>query len=318
MSEAGRGGARVSEPLERRYRWLLRAYPAPYRAARGDELVGTLLDLARPGQRRPSVRQAGAIVLCGLRVRTGVARPRTRQDIWHGALYLAVLFLLAASTVDMLAESVLRADRIVLNGGLSPRWYQDLRYPLVALVLATALAAAVRARWVATVALLAVALVLGYWARSQLRFAGLDLQPLLALLFSLPQVRWRTAAAPRRRGLLALAVVAVLAVPTQLPELFGPGSWTRILWSGQILLLLAVIVGCLLWSVVDARLGIAVGCAMLAYPVLSLDSLAAVAVGGGYPPEILTAAVVNAVVSTTAAVVPLLAGTLLARRQARL
>ncbi|HEX6498202.1 MAG TPA: hypothetical protein VF054_04125 [Micromonosporaceae bacterium] len=39
--------------LARRYRRLLLAYPPGWRAARGDEILGTLLDTARPGQRRP-------------------------------------------------------------------------------------------------------------------------------------------------------------------------------------------------------------------------------------------------------------------------
>ena len=30
--------------LERRWRWLLRAYPAWYRRERGDEMLGTLME----------------------------------------------------------------------------------------------------------------------------------------------------------------------------------------------------------------------------------------------------------------------------------
>jgi hypothetical protein len=39
--------------LARRYRRWLLAYPADYRRERGDELIGTLLDLAGPGRARP-------------------------------------------------------------------------------------------------------------------------------------------------------------------------------------------------------------------------------------------------------------------------
>ncbi len=45
-------------PLERRYRRLLFAYPADYRAHRGDEIVATLLDAARPHQTLPSLGDA--------------------------------------------------------------------------------------------------------------------------------------------------------------------------------------------------------------------------------------------------------------------
>ena len=44
------------ERLASRYWDLLDFYPARYREERGPELVGTLLDCARPGQTRPSWR----------------------------------------------------------------------------------------------------------------------------------------------------------------------------------------------------------------------------------------------------------------------
>ena len=56
-------------PLERRCRWLLRAYPAWYRRDRGGEMLGTLLEASPPGARRPSFRDARALVIGGLRVR---------------------------------------------------------------------------------------------------------------------------------------------------------------------------------------------------------------------------------------------------------
>jgi hypothetical protein len=56
-------------PLERRCRWLLRAYPAWYRRDRAGEMLGTLLEATGPGQSWPSLRDAGALVAGGLRVR---------------------------------------------------------------------------------------------------------------------------------------------------------------------------------------------------------------------------------------------------------
>lgn len=55
--------------LERRYRRLLRAYPTSYRKERGAEMLGTLLETAPDGTTRPSVRDAGALLMGGLRVR---------------------------------------------------------------------------------------------------------------------------------------------------------------------------------------------------------------------------------------------------------
>ena len=56
-------------PLERRCRWLLRAYPAWYRRDRAGEMLGTLLEASPPGRRWPSFRDARALVTGGLRVR---------------------------------------------------------------------------------------------------------------------------------------------------------------------------------------------------------------------------------------------------------
>lgn len=55
-------------PLERRYRWLLRMLPADHRAARGEELLGLLLDLDN-GRTRPSTRQWIGVLGLGLRLR---------------------------------------------------------------------------------------------------------------------------------------------------------------------------------------------------------------------------------------------------------
>jgi len=55
--------------LERRYRWLLYAYPAWYRRHRAGEMLGTLLEASPSGARRPSFRDAWALVIGGVRVR---------------------------------------------------------------------------------------------------------------------------------------------------------------------------------------------------------------------------------------------------------
>jgi hypothetical protein len=74
------------EPLERHYRRLLRLLPADHRAARGDELLGLLLDLDS-GRTRPSSRQAAGVVVLALRYRLPGA-----------AVLLLTAFLIAFST----------------------------------------------------------------------------------------------------------------------------------------------------------------------------------------------------------------------------
>ncbi|MET8833270.1 hypothetical protein ABZV78_05060 [Micromonospora sp. NPDC004540] len=79
--------------LERRYRWLLRAYPRAYRQYRADEMLETLLATA-DNARRPSLREAAALVVGGLRARTGADRLGSRSALGHSALRLSALSLL--------------------------------------------------------------------------------------------------------------------------------------------------------------------------------------------------------------------------------
>jgi hypothetical protein len=90
----------MTEKLKQRYAILLRAYPRAYRARRGDELLGTLLDGARLQQRWPSVRETASLVLAGLRARSGADTRRTPRQTWAQALQLAVLALLLYRSAD--------------------------------------------------------------------------------------------------------------------------------------------------------------------------------------------------------------------------
>lgn len=64
--------------LERRYRWLLWAYPRGYRRRYGDEMVTTLLEMAAPGQARPARADVVDLIRDGLRQRSG-CRPGVRS-----------------------------------------------------------------------------------------------------------------------------------------------------------------------------------------------------------------------------------------------
>ncbi|SNT63155.1 hypothetical protein SAMN05421812_11511 [Asanoa hainanensis] len=85
----------MTGPLARRYRRLLFAYPRAYRRARGDELVGALLDAAAPGLRRPSAREAANLVRHGLRARLG--RPASRTVVTWAVLAAVISGLFAAA-----------------------------------------------------------------------------------------------------------------------------------------------------------------------------------------------------------------------------
>jgi hypothetical protein len=132
------------DTYERHCRRLLRAYPIRWRERRGDELIGTLLDLAEPGQRYPSPRGSFDVVRAGLLTRwrehpplghwllyrlAGKRLPSkwrmwTRDDIlgWGLLVYQAVLFLLSGALgglgVALFAEPGYNEPRLALLSGV--------------------------------------------------------------------------------------------------------------------------------------------------------------------------------------------------------
>jgi hypothetical protein len=68
--------------VEQQVRTLVRAWPIPDRTERGDEIVGTTLDLLPDGQSRLTIALALNLVLGGLR-----ARWRMRPPLWRWLFY---------------------------------------------------------------------------------------------------------------------------------------------------------------------------------------------------------------------------------------
>jgi len=84
--------------LERWYRRLLRAYPRHYRRYRSEEMLTTLLDGATPGQKRPTPRMAGGLILAGIRYRFRLRRdPATRGAAVFASVICGVLVGIMAS-----------------------------------------------------------------------------------------------------------------------------------------------------------------------------------------------------------------------------
>ncbi|MFI6325379.1 hypothetical protein ACIBG8_48225 [Nonomuraea sp. NPDC050556] len=98
--------------LERRYRWLLRAYPTGYRSDYGDELLDVLLDTAEPGRAVPSLRETLALLAGGLRTRITQA---AQGPAWADGIHLAV----TALSLFNLAVLIPYASTIPLWLGLS-------------------------------------------------------------------------------------------------------------------------------------------------------------------------------------------------------
>jgi len=132
MSEGGHGDA---GRLERRARWLLRAYPAAYRADRGEEIIGTLLEAVPPGRGWPPSRETVALAAAGLRarrvanLRQGLAASMRQVAVAGAAVYLVQLPALGLGAVVWTAR---RGHLPFLFGN-----YEWLFYMLGILALAT-------------------------------------------------------------------------------------------------------------------------------------------------------------------------------------
>jgi hypothetical protein len=83
----------MSRRLRRRYERLLVTYPSAYRRAHGDEIVGTLLEAARPDQQLPAPREAASLLLGGLRTRAHQAAMQSPTRLWTDGLQLGVLLI---------------------------------------------------------------------------------------------------------------------------------------------------------------------------------------------------------------------------------
>jgi hypothetical protein len=121
--------------LERHCRRLLRAYPQPYRAGRGEEILGTLLDATRATRSWPPAREAWSLITGALHVRAA----RNRQLPLATNLRLAAL--LAAALWHGLAVAVF-VDAVVYPGPLARELSVVPRLPALGVTLFAAACAA--------------------------------------------------------------------------------------------------------------------------------------------------------------------------------
>jgi hypothetical protein len=314
----------MTQALEARYRWLLRAYPKGYRHERGAEMIGTLMEAAGDDQRRPTARESAALVLRGLQARAGAHRARSARQSWLGTLRLAVLLLLVYGTAGWLADTGSVAGRVIRDRAVD--YPPELLHPLGMVITALAVIAVARGRYLlgllTTFGGLATALVARYFASAGrdnitgevhyppfelvVRFAGTEptFWPLpLALLLIAPLIAWPAAGTRRPLPWLLGVPVAVLLQPTAYEVTIGVQPWATF----------AVTIGFLLWMAVDARATVAAGVLLL--PVI-LPLVVVYARGGWEQPETLTVVWFGALV--VGAITLLAAGTFGVRRQAHL
>ena len=92
--------------LERHCRLLLRAYPAAYREARGEEIMGTLLEATPPGRPWPLPRDIRCLIFGGLRARAAQPRQFTTATNLRVAVLAGVAAYLAFSASGFLSSYV--------------------------------------------------------------------------------------------------------------------------------------------------------------------------------------------------------------------
>ena len=100
----------MSSALERRYRFLLSAYPDAYRDRHEEEILATLLDGAAPGQASPTAREAIGLIVGGLRTRGRLAVEEGRAALWADGLRLAAVLLLASLLSDSVRPVTFMAE----------------------------------------------------------------------------------------------------------------------------------------------------------------------------------------------------------------
>lgn len=242
--------------LQRRYQRLLLAYPRAYRLGRGDELLGTLMELSREGQRWPAPRQARALLLGGVRVRVGVDRLHSPTEAWlDGARAALVLMLFLQIITQVWQVGLARGD---MEPGDSVSWQLIGRSAAPALVAGVAMLLLLFARdrlgiAVAVLTPLASFLpALGHtWDNNDVVEVAFWWLPVAAL--AVPLLRRPPARRPWRSSLvlpmlMLASTLLVLAADSLVP----------------LIVTLVLLVACPLWAAaIDPRTSIALGLLLL-------------------------------------------------------
>lgn len=242
--------------LERRYRRLLRLYPAEYRHANEDEMLGVLLEASKPGQLRPTTRESwdlvrGAFAIHARRI------PRTIKRDWSDAFAIVSLFgcVLVAMAFGMLAGGFLLLN-LIEHGGRWNTVYLPLAaaaaiWPTVVLLaLAGRRRASILLAWTAAL-VLAVPMGLG---GPMLDFAGLGV---LAAIFITASRGPARAFELIGRSRIVLLIAGTLALA--LAYGYGPAgeAGLRPAWAGPRLALIPLFAAVILIARAAFRFGTA-------------------------------------------------------------
>lgn len=120
--------------LKDRYRRLLRWYPREHRRAHEEEMLGVLMEAARPGQTRPTLRETSDLIRGGIAVRAGRAVATPAHAQWRDALSIAGLIVplfLCVNTVRIGVAWALWPHNLDF-ARFHPDWSAWAMWPLVA------------------------------------------------------------------------------------------------------------------------------------------------------------------------------------------
>ncbi|MFG2165852.1 hypothetical protein [Micromonospora chersina] len=297
--------------LERRYRWLLRAYPRAYRQYRADEMLETLLATA-DDTRRPSLREAVALVVGGLRARTGVDRLGSRSALGHSALRLSALSLLVYGMTLWAAGPISFSAIVLADHAYRPDAWWFMAVPAL---LAIALFAAARGSYRLAFAAAISTVVAQYWSenwwdQSSSLWSAHSLQgaivpkfwpAVLASLALLPLLRAPRAPVTRP---WAWPVLAALAIAALTPNPIN--GWS----DAPVMSLYAFAALAVITAPIDARMPI-VASALLLAPASALASYELYFHGAGWE---LGTSVTTILILAAVMVITLAAGAIAGRR----
>ncbi len=221
------------------------------------------MEAAGPGQRRPAVREAAALVLGALRVRAGCSTHRSAGQVWVSALRLSAQYLLAYAT----AQAAAHAGRLVFSELLMGRGLSlvsELGHVIGVVLCLVALVAVARGYYLVGIVAAGGGFAAGLWALSWLslsyRLVDGEFWPLpLAIAATVPLLWRRPTPAHRPLAWLVAVPVALVLLPTAFDASLNLQPYA----------LFAVIAAALLWTVVDARVPVAAA-AVLFVSLLSL------------------------------------------------
>ncbi|MEU9507584.1 hypothetical protein AB0D32_15035 [Micromonospora sp. NPDC048170] len=302
--------------LERRYRWLLRAYPRAYQQYRADEMLETLLTTADDERQRPNLREAAALVVGGLRARTGVDRLGSRSALGYSALRLSALSLLVYGMTLWAGGPVSFLVTMLSDGPYKPDawWFMFIVIPaLLTIALFATAWGSYRLALAATILTVAAQLWSANWFTQSL-WSVFSLQGAIvpkfwpALLASLALLLLLRAPRTPVTRPWAWPVLGALAVVVLTPSPIN--GWS----DAPLMSLYAFAALAVITAPIDARMPIVASVLLLA-PALAQATYQLFFEQAGWEPEI---SITTISILTAVMVITLAAGTIAGRRQARM